>query len=203
HLRSGAIADGDHGDDRRHADDDAEHRERGAQYIAPNLAQREQDGIPQHGRTPGSPNVSRAGAPWPRRHARCALAGMPDRLVRLVALDAAVAKAHDAARPLRDVGLVRHHGDGDAALLVQPREQLHDLDARGRIEVARRLGREQLLRLRDGGTRDGDALLLAAGELVGHVPLTRLESDLAQGPARTLAALGLGYAAVDERQLDV
>jgi len=81
---------------------------------------------------------------------------------RYVALDAAVDEADRATRVGCHVGLVRDHQHGDAALLVQVAQQVHDLTAALRVEVAGRLVGQQ-----DGGpgrdrTRDGRALLLAA-----------------------------------------
>ena len=54
HLRRRAVADGDHGDDRRDADDDAEHGEEGAQRIAADGAQRQAHGFKKHRPAPGS-----------------------------------------------------------------------------------------------------------------------------------------------------
>ena len=61
--------------------------------------------------------------------------------------------------------IVGDENDGDALLLVEPLEHLEDLLARARIEVPRRLVREEHLGAVDERARDGDALLLAAGEL--------------------------------------
>ena len=47
-----------------------------------------------------------------------------------------------------------------------------------RVEVARRLVREEERRLGDERARDRDALLLAAGELAGRVPVRDREPDL-------------------------
>ena len=50
--------------------------------------------------------------------------------------------------------------------LRQALEQFNDADAGGQVERADRLVGKQQLRPRDDGSRDGDALALAARELV-------------------------------------
>src|SRR5262249_20987792 len=60
----------------------------------------------------------------------------------LVALDLPVADVDRPVRALRDVALVGDEDDG-VAVLVELLEQPHDLFARGRVEVARRLVGEQ------------------------------------------------------------
>jgi len=57
---------------------------------------------------------------------------------------------------------VRDEQHGDAALDVQPLKNVHDLDARPRVEVAGRLVGQQDGRLCHEGARDRDALLLAS-----------------------------------------
>ena len=87
----------------------------------------------------------------------------------LIPLDAPVPERDRAGRVLRDVGLVRDEHDREAALAVQPLEDVHHLDARARVEVARRLVGQQDRRAVDERTRDGDALLLSARELIRMV----------------------------------
>src|SRR5262249_11202334 len=72
----------------------------------------------------------------------------------------------DAGGELRDVGFVRHQDDGDAGA-AQLLEESHDLEAGARVEVAGRLVGQDDLGRGDERARDGDALLLAARELVG------------------------------------
>src|SRR5688572_3765984 len=63
-------------------------------------------------------------------------------LAAIVALHHAVAEHYHPARVRGDVGFVRHHDHG----LPRVREQLedlHDLVRRGRVQVSRRLVREQ------------------------------------------------------------
>lgn len=97
-------------------------------------------------------------------------------LVRLIALDQPITKAHDAARPCGDIRLVRRHGDRDAALCVERGEQLHDLGACRGIEIARGLIGEQHTRFGDDRTRDCNALLLTARQLTGCMQLTAGEA---------------------------
>src|SRR5699024_7835226 len=59
--------------------------------------------------------------------------------------------------------VVGGHDDG-GALLVDAVEQVHDLGGRIRIEVAGGLVGKQDERAVDGGSGDGDALLLTAGQ---------------------------------------
>ena len=73
--------------------------------------------------------------------------------------------------------LVRDHHDRLAELLDRVTQELEDLGARRRVEVAGRLVREDDVRLRDERTGDRDALLLATGELGGAVREAIAESD--------------------------
>jgi hypothetical protein len=61
--------------------------------------------------------------------------------------------------------LMRDEDDGDAALVLEPLEDIHHLDAGAAVEVAGRLVREEDRRIVEQRTRDRDALLLPA-ELV-------------------------------------
>ena len=96
--------------------------------------------------------------PSPRRsRAALAPAELPD--------DAAVGEVEDAVGDRRRARLVGDHHDRLPELLDRVPEQLEDLGAGLRVEVARRLVREDDVRPRDERPRDRDALLLAAGEL--------------------------------------
>ena len=88
-------------------------------------------------------------------------------------------------------------------LLRQFREQGHDLGAGLGVEVPGRLIGQQ-----DGGpvdqrAGDGNALALAAGELVGFVMNAVSQADLGERLERDLAALVRRHAGVNERQFDV
>ena len=79
--------------------------------------------------------------------------------------DLAVGEEEHAVRHGRRACVVRHHDDRLAVLVDRAAEELEDLPARGRVEVAGRLVREQHRRLRDERAGNRDALLLPAGEL--------------------------------------
>ena len=89
-------------------------------------------------------------------------------VVAHVGLDVAVAHADDAPGPGGDVVFVRDHDDRLAGL-VELGQQLHDLVAGLRVEVAGRLVGQDDVRVVDQDAGDGHALLLAAGEL--HRPV--------------------------------
>ncbi len=71
---------------------------------------------------------------------------------------------------------------------LSPVTNSHDLGAALGVEIAGRLVGEEHRRPRDDGARDGDALLLAAGQLGRRVPLAALEADLGERRQRQLAA---------------
>src|SRR5262249_28724824 len=73
---------------------------------------------------------------------------------------------HATAHLVHHLAVVRDHEDRRAAA-VDAVEQLHDPDGGVGIEVSRRLVADEQRRMVDDGTRDRDALLLAARELVG------------------------------------
>ncbi len=122
---------------------------------------------------------------------------------RLVAGDLAVGDADDAVGVFGDAQVVRDEDDGDAALRVQPLEQAHDLRAGLRVEVARRLVGQDDGRLGDQRAGDGDALLLAARQLVGVVLQPVAQPDGFQRLAGPLTPLARTHAGVDQRLLDV
>ena len=90
----------------------------------------------------------------------------------------------------RDVHVVRDDDDGRAEARVQVADQRQDLVAGVRVEVAGRLVGEQDRRIDRQRARDGDALALAARELVGQVlqPMLELhERRAARARARRLS----------------
>ena len=101
--------------------------------------------------------------------------------------DAPVEEADGAVREGRHVGLMRHHDDGEAALVIEPGQELHDLMAARGVEIAGRLVGEQHQRIGDDGARDGDALLLAARKLRRRVMLAarRGRRDASASTARS------------------
>ena len=71
-------------------------------------------------------------------------------------------------------------GDHDDRLLefaVELFEQLEDLAAGGAVEIAGRLVGDQQVGVGDDGPGDGDALLLAAGELARVMMLAAGQAD--------------------------
>src|SRR5688572_8276059 len=95
----------------------------------------------------------------------------------LVADETALLQLDDAlAHLVHDVLVVRRHHHGGARP-VDPVEQLHDADGGLRVEVAGGLVADEQLGPVDEGPRDGDALLLTAGEFTGHPLLLAAEPD--------------------------
>ena len=107
---------------------------------------------------------------------------------------------HGSVGPGGHLRVVGNEHDGLPALL-EAAEGLHHELARGGVEVARGLVGEDDRRVVHKGAGDGDALHLAAGELVGAVEEVFLgQADCAQGlPCQqlTLARRDVG---VDERE---
>src|SRR5258707_214820 len=95
-------------------------------------------------------------------------AGMSPRYSRLVAGEPSILELDHALAHLVDhLAVVRHHQDRRAAH-VDAVEELHDPDRGVGVEVAGRLVADEKRRMVDERTRDRDALLLAAGHLVGE-----------------------------------
>ncbi len=141
-----------------------------------------------------------------RRQRRQFLAGVPALGDLLIDLNLPVAEANEPRAVLGDVHLVRDEDDGDAALAIELLEDVHDLDARARIEVSGRLVGEDDRRLVDERARDRDALLLTARQLVRKVVKALAEADDLErlhGAAVTLGRLHLRPAVVEQGQLDV
>src|SRR3954469_8135365 len=114
-----------------------------------------------------------------------------------------VEKADRAAGLLRETIVVRDHHHGRSVLLVQLLENAHDLVAHGGVEIAGRLVGEHDARLSDDGARDGDALLLAAGELRRKVMNARRKSDAIERRQREFLPLAGCDLAIQQRDLHV
>ena len=100
----------------------------------------------------------------------------------LVADDAALLERDDAlAERGHDLGVVGGHHDRHAEL-VDPQQELEDLPADQRVEVAGRFVGDDQARVVDEGPGDGRALLLAARQLRGD--LLRLRRSARPAPAR-------------------
>ena len=87
--------------------------------------------------------------------------------------------------PGGNVPLVRDNEHRDAAISAKAREHFHHLLAGRRVEVARRLVRQQELRVVDEGVGDGDTLLLPARKLIWMMIFTVAQSNV--GNRATLA----------------
>jgi hypothetical protein len=86
---------------------------------------------------------------------------------------------------------------------MQILEQPEHLGARRRVEVAGGLVGEDHSRLGDQGACDGDALLLAPGELTRTVVGPSGQAHDVEGVEGAPAPLRRTHAGVDERELDV
>ena len=89
----------------------------------------------------------------------------------------AVEHVDDAGGVGGERGIVCDHDDG-VALGVNFAEFFHDDVGGAGVEVAGGFVGEDEGRAGDEGASDGDALLLAAGELVGHVVFALLEVEM-------------------------
>src|SRR6185503_7150218 len=101
--------------------------------------------------------------------------------------------------------VVRHDDDRDPLLLVELTEHLQDFLAGHRVEVARRLIREQQRGLVNQRPRDGHALLLPARKLRRLVIHAVAQSDaLEQGLGASAAfALGKMSGSIGQRHEDL
>src|SRR5258708_2232869 len=134
---------------------------------------------------------------------RCASSRSRSRACAFVADDGAVVEVDDApAERVDDLGVVRRHDERRAELL-HAREELDDLPARDRVEVARRLVGDEHPRTVDEGTRDRDTLLLATGELAREVPAAVGQPDERERALGLLAHDVTRVSGDDEREGDV
>ncbi len=101
-------------------------------------------------------------------------------VLRAVVMQMAVLKLDAAVGLPGDVGVVGDHQDGVAGA-VQLAENFHDDGFVGFVEIAGGLVGEDELGLIDQGAGDGDALLLAAGELGGEMRQAIAQAHAAQG----------------------
>ena len=119
-----------------------------------------------------------------------------------VRLNQSVAETDDPFGVRGDVVLVRHHDDR-ASLVVQPGEQLHDLQGRFRVQVAGGFIRQNEIRIVDQAAGDGHALLLAAGQLRRPVPQPLAQADHRGQGVAAFFGLPVDAALVVQRHLDV
>src|SRR6185503_21037559 len=115
---------------------------------------------------------------------------LPGRDTTLFVDDPAVAQVNHP-RAVAGVGLRMRNLDDRGPLLVELLEELHDLLALARVQVAGRLVSEDHLRVRDHRARDGDELLLAARQLVRVEILLADDRELVEDVAHHALALRL------------
>ena len=207
HRLAGAVADGDHNDERGNADEHPEHGERRAHLVAPDRLSRggedhEREGEKAAGR---QRQARRFGGLEERRALRLGGGGRRS-AYPFVGDDDAVAHGDDAVGIGGNVGLVGDENDGDALLAIERAQRFHDLVRSSRIEIAGGLIGKQKARRIDQGAGDGDALLLAAGELAGRIAFAVAETEQLQRGARPFGAYGATLrprGGVVERQTDI
>ena len=95
-----------------------------------------------------------------------------------------------------------HHQDG-GAVAVDPVEELQDLGAGGRVELAGGLVGQEERRPVGQGPGDGDPLHFAAGELGGPVPFPVSQPDVSEQLSSPGRPLPPGQARFGHGQLDV
>ena len=98
---------------------------------------------------------------------------------------------------------MRDEDEGHAPRLVQVEEEVDDCRPIGAVEIAGRLvGKDQVWPI-DDAPRDGNALALAAGELVRQVRRARGEADGIERGFAAALALGAVDAGAEGGDLDV
>jgi acyl-CoA thioesterase-1 len=98
---------------------------------------------------------------------------------------------------------VGDHDDGHTELRLEFAEEIEDGFAGGRVEIAGGLVGKKNFGTIDEGAGDGDALLLAAGELRGAMTETMCQADTLEGFADAGGALGPIDFGEAKRQLDI
>ena len=120
---------------------------------------------------------------------------------RRVRADPAIDQRHDPVAAARQLGIVGNQQKGRSGFAMQAEQQIDDLLARGAVEIAGRLVRQQQFRAGDEGARDGDALLLAARKLRRVMQHARRKTHGVEPGARRIERIGA--ARQFERQRDV
>ena len=174
-VEAGAHAVGEHerADDERHAEDDGDgDGDQAADAGADAAARQEEGGVGTHRR------LSRSASPG---RARRPAVGASISSTMRPSLRNTTRSAYDAA-----LGIVGDHHDRLAVLAHGPAHEVEDLGAGPRVEVAGRLVGEDDVGAGVEGPGDGDALLLAAGQLARAVAQTIGEPDRADHLAEPL-----------------
>ena len=99
--------------------------------------------------------------------------------------------------------VMRYIDEGDAQAIVQPLDLELQILAQLLVERAQWLVHQEHRRIEDDRAGDGDALLLAAGELLGKARLVAGELDEIEHAPDMLVDLRLWHAALLEREADV
>ena len=209
-----ALTDRDHGDQRGYADEDAQHGERGSHLVAGERLQcsgHDHQGEGLHSARAAAACDRRRRLSSSRRQAgRYPVSDFrrpwPDGRLSFVRYHLAVPHGDDAIGIGRDIGFMGDDDNGNATLAIERLQRLHDLMRVPGIEIAGRLVRKQQDRIVDQGARDGDALLLAAGQLPGRVALPVGQAEQLERRPRPLGALGSAGCArrrIEQGQRDV
>jgi len=120
-------------------------------------------------------------------------------LAGAVFFDAAVAQRNHARTAFGDVRIMGHDQDGRTEPPVQVANQLQDVGARMRIEIAGRLVREKHGGIHRESAGDGAALAFTAGQFVRQVVEAVREANRVQQLARAIVDLLLRPAAQMQR----
>ena len=182
----GAAADLHHGDHGRHADDHAQHRQQGPHHVAPQGLQGDPHGVPGHAQAHSAsaaaaalPPPAARPPPWRRAAAAESSTICPSAMRITRSAWRATPASWVTSRTVMPL------------LDVQAAKELQDLLARARVEVPRRLVRQQHRGVVDQRAGDGHALLLAAGKLRRRVVHPRLQTHRGQQlPAPLRACCG-------------
>src|SRR5262249_39791281 len=115
-------------------------------------------------------------------------------LVGFVRSDSPILEHNDSRAEGRDVMLMRNQHDSEISLPIQPLEQLHDLCAGLTVQITCGLVGQQYGRASHQRTRDGDALLLASGQLIWMMAFAPLKPNRVKGFHSRTPALSRGEA---------
>ena len=134
---------------------------------------------------------------------RVRVVGLVEDLVDAALLDD-LAEIHDrdaVGGVVHDGQVVRHEEVGQAVLLLEVLEQVHDLGLHRDVQGGDRFVEHEQLRIDRQGPGDADALALPAGQLVGIAPsVLGAEADVGQQRRDPIAPLAAGRADAMHRE---
>src|ERR1051325_2236272 len=116
--------------------------------------------------------------------------------------DPAVFQSHNPIA-VGSVGFGVRHLNNGCAFIVKAFEQIHNLFALGRMQVARRLVGENQTRVRDYCARDADQLLLSAGKLSRIQILLTDDLKSIERVADDRFAILAAHVSIRERQFEI